>query len=71
MDGHQAGRPRRPRHVERKSKASRNRAVRDLERQRDAGFTGKPGRVPTVEQMLTRRLTVVLPQRGRAPAHDR
>jgi integrase len=60
------GRPDR-RHIERKSKAARNRRVRELERLRDAGFTGRPGTVPTVEQMMTRRLTVVLPQRGRAP----
>lgn len=60
------GRPDR-RHVERKSKAARNRAVRELERKRDAGVAGKPGRVPTVQEMLTRRLDVVLPQRGRAP----
>ena len=55
------------RHIERKSKAARNRAVRELERKRDAGVAGKPGREPTVQEMLTRRLTVVLPQRGRAP----
>ncbi len=55
------------RHVERKTKAARNKRVRELERQRDAGVVGKPGRVPTVQEMLTRRLTVVLPQRGRAP----
>lgn len=60
------GRPDR-RHVERKSKTGRNRAVRELERKRDAGVAGKPGRVPTVQEMLTRRLDVVLPQRGRAP----
>lgn len=60
------GRPDR-RHVERKSRAARNRAVRELERKRDAGVAGKPGRVPTVQEMLTRRLDVVLPQRGRAP----
>jgi integrase len=60
------GRPDR-RHIERKSKAARNKAVRELERKRDAGVSGKPGRVPTVQEMLTRRLTVVLPQRGRAP----
>src|SRR5438477_58380 len=41
--------------------------VQELERQRDAGIAGKTGRVPTVEQMLTRHLDVVLPQRGRAP----
>lgn len=55
------------RHVERKTKAARNRAVRELERKRDAGIASRPGRVPTVQEMLTRRLTVVLPQRGRAP----
>lgn len=55
------------RHVERKSKAARNKAVRELERKRDAGMTGKPGRVKTVQEMLTRHLDVVLPQRGRAP----
>jgi integrase len=60
------GRPDR-RHVERKSKAARNRKVRELERQRDAGLAGKAGRVRTVGQMLTRHLEVVLPQRGRAP----
>ena len=60
------GRPDR-RHVERKSRAARNRAVRELERKRDAGVAGKPGRAPTVQEMLTRRLDVVLPQRGRAP----
>jgi integrase len=60
------GRPDR-RHVERKSKAARNRAVRELERKRDAGIVGKPGRSRTVREMLTRHLDVVLPQRGRAP----
>ena len=60
------GRPDR-RHVERKSKACRNSRVRELERKRDAGLTTKPGRVKTVEEMLTRHLDVVLPQRGRAP----
>jgi hypothetical protein len=60
------GRPDR-RHIERKTRAARNRAVRELERKRDAGVAGKPGRVPTIQEMLTRRLSVVLPQRGRAP----
>jgi hypothetical protein len=55
------------RHVERKSKAARNRAVRELERKRDAGQIVKSGRVRTVSEMLTRHLDVVLPQRGRAP----
>jgi integrase len=60
------GRPDR-RHVERKTKAARNKAVRELERKRDAGIAGKAGRVRTVQEMLTRHLEVVLPQRGRAP----
>ena len=55
------------RHVERKSKAARNKAVRELERKRDAGQAAKPGRTRTVREMLTRHLDVVLPQRGRAP----
>jgi integrase len=60
------GRPDR-RHVELKSKAARNKRVRELERQRDAGLVTKTGRTKTIEQMLTRHLEVVLPQRGRAP----
>jgi integrase len=55
------------RHVERKSKADRNRRVRELERQRDAGQASRPGRAKTVQEMLERHLDVVLPQRGRAP----
>src|SRR6266571_1803601 len=51
----------------RKTLAAVRRKVRELERKRDAGTAGKAGRIPTVEQMLTRHLTVVLPQRGRAP----
>ena len=58
------GRPDR-RHVERKTKAARNKAVRELERKRDAGVTG-PGGKKTVEQMLARHIDVVLVQRGRA-----
>lgn len=55
------------RHIERKSKAERNRAVRELERRRDAGLVTKAGKVKTVAEMLNRHLDVVLPQRGRAP----
>lgn len=55
------------RHVERKSKAARNRAVRELERKRDTGQITKTGRARTVSEMLTGHLDVVLPQRGRAP----
>jgi integrase len=60
------GRPDR-RHIELKSKAARNKRVRELERQRDAGLVTRAGRTKTVEQMLTRHLEVVLPQRSRAP----
>jgi integrase len=55
------------RHIERKSLPAVKRAVRELERKRDAGVAGKAGRVRTVREMLTRHLDVVLPQRGRAP----
>lgn len=55
------------RHVQRKSLAAVRKRVRELERKRDSGTAGKPGKLPTVEEMLTRHLTVILPQRGRAP----
>jgi integrase len=55
------------RHIQRKSLAAVRREVRRLERMRDTGAIGRPGKAPTVEEMLTRHLTVVLPQRGRAP----
>ncbi|MGB6454853.1 MAG: tyrosine-type recombinase/integrase [Streptosporangiaceae bacterium] len=55
------------RHVKRRTEASRNKAVRELERKRDAGQVGKPGKVKTVRAMLDRHLDVVLPQRERAP----
>ena len=55
------------RHVQRKSLAGVRREVRRLERLRDTGRAGRPGKAPTVQQMLERHLTVVLPQRGRAP----
>jgi len=60
------GRPDR-RHVQRKSRKAVKQAVRELERKRDAGVAGKPGRARTVREMLTMHLDVVLPQRGRAP----
>ena len=60
------GRPDR-RHVQRKSLAAVRKEVRRLERLRDTGAAGRPGKAPTVEEMLTRHLTVVLPQKGRAP----
>jgi integrase len=55
------------RHIQRRSLPEVRREVRRLERMRDTGAAGKPGKVPTVEQMMTRHLNVVLPQRGRAP----
>lgn len=55
------------RHVQRKTLAAVRKRVRELERQRDTGAAGQSGRLPTVQEMLTRHLTVVLPQRGRAP----
>lgn len=55
------------RHVQRKSLAAVKKRVKELERKRDDGTAGRPGKLPTVEQMLTRHLTVVLPARGRAP----
>ncbi len=55
------------RHIQRKTLAAVRKRVRELERQRDAGTAGRAGKLPTVQQMLERHLTVVLPQRGRAP----
>jgi len=55
------------RHTERKTLKAVRAWVRKLERQRDAGIAANAGRVRTVQEMLTRHLDVVLPQRGRAP----
>jgi integrase len=55
------------RHLQRKSLPQLRKAVRVLENRRDAGQGGKPGKLPTVEEMLTRHLAVVLPAKGRAP----
>jgi integrase len=55
------------RHIQRKTLAAVRKRVRELERQRDAGTAGRAGKLPTVQEMLTRHLTVVLPQKGRAP----
>jgi integrase len=55
------------RHTERKTLKAVRAWVRKLERQRDAGIAASAGRVRTVQEMLTRHLEVVLPQRGRAP----
>jgi integrase len=55
------------RHVQRKSLADLKKRVKELQRKRDDGTAGKAGKLPTVEQMLTRHLEVVLPARNRAP----
>jgi integrase len=55
------------RHIQRKSLTEVRREVRRLERMRDTGAVGRAGKAPTVEEMLTRHLNVVLPQKGRAP----
>jgi integrase len=55
------------RHVQRKDLAAVKKRVKELEKRRDAGLSGKAGKLPTVEQMLTRHLEVVLPARNRAP----
>ena len=55
------------RHVQRRKLADVRARVKELERQRDAGLTAKPGKAPTVREMLERHLTIVLPSRDRAP----
>lgn len=55
------------RHLQRKSLASLKKGVKALERKRDDKTAGKAGKLPTVEEMLTRHLTVVLPAKNRAP----
>jgi len=54
------GRPDR-RHVERKTKAEVTKAVRDLEKQRDAQAVRKPGRAWTVEGWLTHWINNIAP----------
>jgi integrase len=41
--------------------------VQELEKKRDAGKPGKPGKVPTVREWISYWLTTVLPLAGRAP----
>jgi integrase len=60
------GRPDR-RHIQRKTLRAVKAKVRELEKAREEGVTGKPGKPPTVQQMMERHLTVILPSRGRAP----
>lgn len=60
------GRPDR-RHVQRKSLAAVRARVKQLEKQRDDGLIVNPGRPPTIREMLTRHIDVVLPSRKRSP----
>jgi integrase len=53
------------RHRKRRKRTDLRRAVKELERKRDAGVTGK-GKLPTVSQLLGRRLKI-LQTRGLAP----
>ena len=55
------------RHVQRKKLADVRARVKELERQRDAGKTSRAGKAPTVQEMLERHLTTILPAAGRAP----
>jgi integrase len=56
------------RHVKRTSLKAVRKRVRELENARDAGRVTAAGRkIPTVEEMMERHLTVVLPGRRRAP----
>jgi integrase len=55
------------RHIQRRKLADVRARVKELERQRDEGRVTRAGKAPTVREMLTRHLDVVLPQRGRAP----
>jgi site-specific recombinase XerD len=55
------------RHVQLKTLAAVRKRVRELERNRDSGLATRPGKVPTVREMLDRHLDIVLPGRGRAP----
>ena len=55
------------RHVQRKKLADVRQRVKELERQRDAGKVGRAGKAPTVQEMLERHLTTILPAAGRAP----
>jgi integrase len=55
------------RHIQRKTLAAVRKRVRELVKDRDAGRVTRPGRIPTVQEMLTEHLTTVLPARRRAP----
>lgn len=55
------------RHVQRRTLAAVRRRVKELEKDRDAGRITRPGKIPTVREMMERHLTVILPSRRRAP----
>lgn len=55
------------RHVQRRTLKDVRARVRELEAQRDAGRATRAGKAPTVQEVLERHLTVILPGRGRAP----
>lgn len=55
------------RHVQRKTLTAVTDRVKQLEAARVAGISRKPGKAPTVREMLTWHLEVTLPSRGRAP----
>lgn len=55
------------RHVQRKTLRAVTDRVKQLEAAREAGVTRKPGKAPTVQEMLKWHLEVTLPSRARAP----
>ena len=55
------------RNVRRKSLASVRKRVKELEGDRDAGKVTRPGRVPTVRELLERHLNTVLPSQDASP----
>lgn len=55
------------RHVQRRTEGEVIKAVRALERKRDAGLAGKPGRTPTVDKLFRTALETTLPLKGLAP----
>jgi integrase len=58
------------RHVKRKSEKSATDAVRELEKQRDAGRVRRPGRAPTVEEWMATYLDTIAVQKIAPRTHD-
>jgi integrase len=58
------------RHVKRKNEKSATDAVRELEKQRDAGRVRRPGRAPTVEEWMATYLDTIAVQRIAPRTHD-